>query len=96
MTKMKNRIVPISALLLAFSMAFAQSPKKTEAEIKQLIVKGSIEAYSGSCPCPFTKDKAGKNCGARSAYSKPGGASPLCYDSDVTQKMVAEYRKLHE
>ena len=26
----------------------------------------------------------GKECGKRSAYSKPGGYEPLCYVSDIT------------
>ncbi len=37
-------------------------------------------------------DRAGRNCGKRSAYSRPGGRSPLCYESDVTKAMVDEYR----
>jgi hypothetical protein len=74
-------------------MMAGQATKKTDAEIKQLLIKESIAAYKGSCPCPYNTDKAGKSCGARSAYSKPGGASPLCYENDVTQKMVDDYRK---
>lgn len=74
----------------------AQVPKaKTDAEIKQAIIAESIAQYSGSCPCPYNKDRAGKNCGKRSAYSKPGGAAPLCYEQDVTKKMVDDYRKKH-
>ena len=70
-----------------------QTIAKTDAEIREAIVKDSIAGYKGSCPCPFTKDRAGRNCGARSAYSKPGGARPICYTKDVTQKMIDEYRK---
>ena len=36
----------------------------------------------------YTKDRAGRNCGNRSAYSKPRGKAPLCYEKDVTQKPV--------
>ena len=91
---MKN--VLLTALtLLAFSISatFGQATKKTDAEIKHLIIKESIAAYSGSCPCPESQDRAGKRCGARSAYSKAGGKSVLCYEIDVTPKMVDEYRK---
>jgi len=35
----------------------------------------------------------GRRCGGNSAYSKPGGASPLCYARDVTDEMVERYRK---
>ncbi|MEO0409166.1 MAG: hypothetical protein AAF289_17625 [Cyanobacteria bacterium P01_A01_bin.135] len=34
---------------------------------------------SGSCDCPYDTDSAGRRCGKRSAYSRPGGASPVCY-----------------
>lgn len=30
---------------------------------------------------------------ARSAYSKPGGASPLCYKTDVSDDMVRSWRR---
>jgi hypothetical protein len=67
--------------------------KATDEELRGLLVDRSIAAYSGSCPCPFNLDRAGHRCGARSAYRKPGGAAPLCYATDVTQKMVEDYRK---
>lgn len=34
---------------------------------------------TGSCECPYDRDSAGRRCGGRSAYSKPGGSSPVCY-----------------
>jgi hypothetical protein len=55
--------------------------------------KDSIAQYAGSCPCPYNTDRAGRRCGRRSAYSRPGGASPICYSEDVTQEMVNNYRK---
>jgi len=82
-----------TVLALSLSMVAGQAARKTDAEIKQLLIKESIATYKGTCACPYSKDSAGKNCGARSAYSKPGGASPLCYEIDVTQKMVDDYRK---
>jgi hypothetical protein len=39
-------------------------------------------AVSGSCDCPYDTDRRGRSCGARSAYSRPGGSSPVCYVSD--------------
>jgi hypothetical protein len=32
-------------------------------------------------------------CGSRSAYSRPGGAAPLCYPTDVTPAMIESYRQ---
>jgi hypothetical protein len=95
-----NRIVQLLALIIALFSAFAQTAKKssekTDAEIKQAIIHESIAAYRGSCPCPYNVDRAGRRCGARSAYSRPGGASPICYEKDVTQKMMDDYRKRTE
>lgn len=34
---------------------------------------------SGSCDCPYDSDSSGRRCGGRSAYSRPGGRSPVCY-----------------
>ena len=38
---------------------------------------------------------AGQSCGRRSAYSRPGGAAPLCYAADVTAGMVADWTRTH-
>ncbi|PSB22924.1 hypothetical protein C7B61_16475 [filamentous cyanobacterium CCP1] len=39
-------------------------------------------ARQGSCDCPYDVDSAGRSCGGRSAYSRPGGSSPVCYERD--------------
>jgi len=87
--------IRLTVLLVALGIAAGQTKKaaKTDAEIKQEIIKQSIASYKGSCPCPYSVDRAGRMCGRRSAYSKPGGASPICYEKDVTQKMRDDYRK---
>ena len=72
-----------------------QAVTKSDAQIKQAIIKDSIARYAGSCPCPYNVDRAGRACGRRSAYSRPGGASPVCYVDDVTSEMVAGYRAQH-
>lgn len=76
--------------MFSFS-AHAMSDK----EVKQKIIEQSIRNYSGNCPCPYNRDRAGRKCGKRSAYSRPGGASPVCYESDVTPSMIEEYRRNH-
>lgn len=68
----------------------------SDAAIRKLLIKASIDDYDGNCPCPYNTARNGSRCGKRSAWSKPGGASPLCYDSDVTDEMVAEYRAEHD
>src|SRR5215831_2386702 len=87
--------------VLLFGLVFAwatatvlgQTARKTDAQIRQEMIAASIAAYKGNCPCPYNTDRRGHRCGARSAYSRPGGAMPLCYERDVTQKMVDDYRK---
>ena len=62
------------------------------AAIKKLLIKRSHAYYPGNCPCPYNITAAGRKCGGRSAWSRPGGREPLCYPSDVTAGMVADYR----
>lgn len=85
----------VAMIVAAASSALAQTttrPTTTDAQIKQAIVANAIAGYSGSCPCPYNTDRAGRSCGRRSAYSRPGGASPVCYEADVTASMVAAFR----
>ena len=65
----------------------ASSSQRTDAQIRQVLISQSISRYSGSCPCPYNTDRGG-----RSAYSRPGGASPLCYPGDVSDGAVEAYR----
>lgn len=64
-----------------------------DAEIRQRMIAESIRAYPGNCACPYNSAKNGSRCGGRSAYSRPGGHSPLCYDSDISDQMVVQYRQ---
>ena len=61
--------------------------------IRAYLVKESRAGYSGRCGCPDDRRVFGLRCGARSAYSK--GVPILCYTSDVTDEMVANYRVQH-
>lgn len=83
-------VVAVTAFAFAVS-AYADS-QPSEAEIRNILIRESIASYPGNCPCPYNTDKAGRKCGKRSAYSKPGGYAPLCYPDDVTQEMIQEYR----
>jgi hypothetical protein len=84
----------VVAMLFASGTGWSQAKReKPDTDIKRELIAASIAAYRGSCPCPYSTDRAGHRCGGRSAYSKPGGVAPLCYESDVTQKMVDEYRR---
>jgi hypothetical protein len=73
-----------------------EKPKKlSDAQIKQILIEESIAAYSGNCPCPYNAARNGSRCGRRSAYSRAGGAEPLCYPKDVSTEMVEAYRTAH-
>ncbi len=78
-------------LVLGGTAALAQS----DAEIRQRIVRQSIAAYPGPCACPYNTDRAGRSCGRRSAYSRPGGYAPLCYPANVSREEVEAWRRDH-
>jgi hypothetical protein len=61
----------------------------TDTEIRQQLVAELLRNYDGNCPCPYNVDRAGRQCGVRSAYSRPGGRSPMCYVHEVPDEMVA-------
>lgn len=67
----------------------------TAAAIAALIVAASRQAYYSTgrpCACPDDRMRNGRACGSRSAYSRPGGAQPLCSARDVSAKMIEEHR----
>ena len=71
----------------------AQNKSITDKEIKKQIIAESLSSYPGNCPCPYSTMRNGRSCGGRSAYSRPGGESPICYEKDVTPEMVKEWRE---
>jgi hypothetical protein len=93
--------ISVAFVALAFS-AHAQSvqpypapakrPALTDAQVALKIVAMSRAQYAGPCGCPDDVDRAGRSCGRRSAYSRPGGKYVYCYPHDVTQGMIADYR----
>ena len=67
-------------------------------QIRQQIIQESVTAYLATgypCGCPYNSARDGSSCGRRSAYSRPGGASPVCYPSDVTDEMVENWKENH-
>jgi hypothetical protein len=82
---------PTAAPSVASQPALAAVSDET---IRQAIIRQSIGLYGGSCPCPYNVDRGGRRCGGRSAYSRPGGASPYCYPDDVPAALVAQHREI--
>ncbi len=68
----------------------------TDDEIANLIIQQSLSSYPGNCPSPYNRDRAGRRCGGRSAYSKPGGYSPICYTSQVSSAQILLFRQRYE
>jgi len=67
----------------------------SDQQIRRALIASSIESYlltRGNCPCPNFRDAADRHCGKNSAYCKPGGEQPLCFDEDVTKEMIQHYR----
>lgn len=68
----------------------------TDAAIVVLIIAASVSAYKSSgrpCACPYDFMRNGRECGGKSAWSRPGGAKPICYPGDVTLGMIEDYRR---
>jgi hypothetical protein len=83
----------IAFLAVAALAAQPASARDTDAQIKQKIIKASIAAYPGNCPCPYNTASNGSRCGRRSAYNRAGGYAPKCYPEDVSAAEVRAYRK---
>ena len=84
----------LSALLLFSALSVQTSSAYDNTEIttaKRKMIAESISNYSGNCACPYNSAANGSSCGKRSAYSKPGGAAPLCYETDITDAQAAEW-----
>ncbi|CAN4265629.1 hypothetical protein MCECM63_00112 [Methylophilaceae bacterium] len=86
---MKNLIL---AILIILSFSATAKNNLSDDEVKQQMINQSIASYLGSCPCPYNTASNGSRCGRRSAYTKPGGYAPFCYDTDITLQMVKQYR----
>ena len=86
---MKSLAFFVLGLAIAVTPALAQS----DAQVKQRIIRESIASYPGPCACPYNTDRAGRSCGRRSAYSRPGGYAPICYPADVSAAEIQAWRR---
>lgn len=88
------RIIAMAASLAATLVSGPAYAYDNQA-IARMIIQESIASYPGSCACPYSRDRGGRRCGRRSAWSRPGGYSPICYTSDVTPRMIDQWRRTH-
>ena len=85
----------VAILVSNLFAGYASSGSLSDNDVRSRIIAESIASYPGHCPCPYNLASNGSQCGRRSAYSRAGGYSPLCYKTDVTDQMVGEYRRTH-
>lgn len=83
----------VYTLLLCLSFPALSTDSKSLKAVKQEMINRSINSYSGNCPCPYSVMRNGRSCGGRSAYSRPGGHSPLCYETDITDEQAKFFIK---
>jgi hypothetical protein len=93
---MRRRLITIFLVFIASlpTLTLAQE-KLSDQQVAEIIVRESRQAYYRTgrpCACPEDLARNGSRCGGRSAYSRPGGATPLCYLSDVTAAHLAAFR----
>jgi hypothetical protein len=70
--------------------------KKELRAMKKQMIAASIEEYDGPCPCPYNTMRNGRQCGGRSAYSRPGGEPPFCFEGNISTEMVRAFlKRLH-
>ena len=89
MKKIILSFVLLAVMFIAVPAYAAEPPEDPHAKTKREMIKKSIEAYKGSCPCPYSQNKDGLYCRGASAYSKPWSPNPpMCYFRDINDEMV--------
>lgn len=87
---------PARAIAMPPAAAPAPAPGKSadDAIVAAIIQESRNEYYATGhpCACPYDSARNGSSCGGRSAYSRPGGAEPMCYPRDVTKADIEAYR----
>jgi len=80
------RLFSATALILLVSAC-----KPFGISIEQEVVNWAIANYNSACPCPFSLNSFGDQCGAQSAWALKALNAPVCYPSEVTTDMIANY-----
>lgn len=91
--KSVTTVVLAAVFVFVSEMAIAKSNQLTDDQVKQRIIDDSIASYPGTCACPFNTARNGSSCGRRIAWSKAGGASPICYKKEISKAMIKEWHQ---
>ena len=92
------RLVVVLATVAISGIGAAFAQPLSDAQVRERIIHESVASYLATghpCACPYNLARNGSHCGGRSAYSRPGGASPLCYPSDIPDIVVEQWRRAH-
>jgi hypothetical protein len=89
----KAMLPAVAAAALALASSVAAGEALTDAEVRQVIIRESVNSYPGNCPCPWNADRAGRRCGKRSAYFRPGGYAPVCFAHEISDEQVRAFRE---
>ena len=81
------------AAVVSLAPASLAQDTLSDGQVRAKIIEASLSTYAGNCPCPHSINAAGRRCGDSSAWSKRGGAAPLCYPDDVTDEQVRAWRE---
>jgi hypothetical protein len=81
--------------LVVWSLLPRPVAAQSNSDIANAIIRECAAIYHATghpCACPEDRARNGSRCGKRSAYTRPGGASPRCYVSDVSAREITDYR----
>jgi hypothetical protein len=67
--------------------------KLSDRQLRRMLIERSISEYPGPCACPYQVDRAGRQCGRRSAHDRAGGYLPYCFERDVPQAGLDDLRE---
>lgn len=90
---MRITVAAAACLAAAALWALPAQARLSDEQVKAQMIEASIAEYSGNCPCPYNTMRNGRSCGGRSAWSRAGGESPLCYKKEITPAMVKAWRE---
>ena len=66
-------------------------PPQLNNDVRVLMIDESND-MNQPCPCPYSPDAIGGQCGTESKYYRPGGYRVLCYMKDIRPEEVYYYR----
>ena len=87
----------LCTMCLLPSMAFSNEPRPYAVEpqwnndVRVIMIQETNDAIP-VCPCPYSPDGIGGQCGTEAKYYQPGGFHIWCYMKDIKPEDVYFYR----